>query len=70
MRVDNHTYNLTKALTKKAQSVWRYDQYLKDSADCEECQRLWKKLKGEDGAHLAEMKRLLSSHFETDKTEE
>ena len=66
--MDNHTYNLIKALSKKAQAVWRYDQYLKDSSGCEECQRLWKKLKGEDSAHLAEMKRILSEHVEATKS--
>lgn len=62
--MDNHTYNLIKALTKKAQAVWRYDQYLKDSPNCPECQRLWKKLKGEDSVHLSEIKRLLGNHVE------
>lgn len=61
--MDNHTYNLIKAVSKKAQALWRYDQYLKDSGDCIECQNLWKKLKGEDSAHLAEMKKLLASHL-------
>lgn len=62
--MDNHTYNIIKALSKKAQGLWRYDQYLKDSENCEECQRLWKKLKGEDSAQLNEIKNVLKKHIE------
>lgn len=62
MAIDNHTYNLIKALTKKAQAVWRYEQYMKDSGDCEKCKALWEKLKEEDNQHLEEMKKLLGEH--------
>lgn len=63
--MDNHLYNLMKAATKKAQSVWRYDQYIQDSAGCQECQKLWKKLKQADSAHLEELKKVLSSHIKS-----
>jgi len=50
---------------KKAQAIWRYEQYIKDSGECPECVALWNKLKTEDSAHLEEMKKLLSSHAQS-----
>jgi hypothetical protein len=50
--MDNHTYNLLKALTKKAQVLWRYEQYLKDASGCEECKSLWEELKDNDEKYL------------------
>jgi hypothetical protein len=63
LAIDNHNYNLAKALTKKAQAVWRYGQYKKDSQGCEKCRALWEKLEKEDGLHLEEMKKLLGEHL-------
>lgn len=63
--MDNHSYNLIKAMGKKAQAIWRYEQYLKDSGGCSECLALWNKLKSEDTAHLEEMKKILSAHAQS-----
>ncbi|MBI2315379.1 hypothetical protein HYU93_04990 [Candidatus Daviesbacteria bacterium] len=60
--MDNHSYNLIKALIKKANAVLVYEQNLKDSPDCGECRPMWKKLKEEDKKHLEELKKLLYSH--------
>ena len=63
--MDNHSYNLIKAMGKKAQAIWRYEQYIKDSAGCAECLALWNKLKNEDTAHLEGMKKILSGHAQS-----
>lgn len=63
--MDNHSYNLIKAMGKKAQAIWRYEQYIKDSGACSECVALWNKLKSEDALHLEEMKKVLSSHAQS-----
>lgn len=63
--MDNHSYNLIKALSKKAQALSKYDTYIKDSGGCQECSALWERLKKEDSAHLEEMKKVLSSHIQS-----
>lgn len=62
--LDNHTYNLIKALSKKAQAVWRYDQYIKDAGDCEKCKNLWEKLKIQDADSVNELQKALVEHTE------
>lgn len=61
--INNHNYDLVKALTKKADALTVYDQYLKDSEGCQQCQNIWKKLKDEDSKHVDELKQLSSSHL-------
>ena len=60
--MDNHTYDIIKALTKKADAAWVYDQYLKDSQGCEECRNLWEKLKKEDEKDIRELEKTLKDH--------
>ena len=60
--MNNHTYNLIKSLTKKAQAVSKYDTYLRDAGSCEECKNLWSNLKNEDESQLEEIKKVLESH--------
>jgi len=60
--MDNHIYNLAKALTKKSQAVWRYEKFIKDSDGCPECEELWRELKEEDEEHVEKMKKILTSH--------
>lgn len=62
--MDNHAYDLIKALSKKADAVLVYEQYIKDSQNCEECRTFWGKLREEDKKHLEELKKLLYSHTE------
>lgn len=62
--MDNHSYNLLKAISKRADAIWMYQQYKEDSKDCKECMKLWDELEREDKRLLKEMKRLLSTHVE------
>jgi len=61
--MDNHIYNLVKALTKKSQSLWKYERYIKDAKDCQECIKLWKDIKKEDQKHQERIKEILFSHI-------
>ena len=62
--MDNHNYDVVKALTKKADALTVYDQYLKDSKGCQACQDFWKNLKKEDSKHVAELKKLAKKHLQ------
>lgn len=65
--MDNHGYNLMKAVSKRACAITKYDKYLEDSTNCPECQELWKKMKEEDTKALEEMKNLLFKHVKEGK---
>jgi len=43
----DYSYNLMETITVISQSLARYDTYMKDAAQCGECQEIWKKLKEE-----------------------
>ena len=61
--MDNHLYNLVKGIAKRAQGIWRFDQYAKDADTCPECKALWEELKKKDEESLAKMKDLLAKHM-------
>lgn len=39
--MDNHTYDLVKALGEKGESLQVYETYAKDTDGCEACSKLW-----------------------------
>jgi hypothetical protein len=47
----NGNFDLVHGLTNKAEALNVYDQYVKDSADCPQCQDLWRKVKEDDRRH-------------------
>lgn len=65
--MDNHTYNLVKALGEKAEAAEIYEIYGQDSTQCPECAELWKKLANEERADIQEMKNLLLDHAKQGK---
>jgi hypothetical protein len=70
MHLDNHSYNIIKTITEKAEALWAYDKYLEDSKNCKECTKFWQNLKEEDGMLLDELRALLNSHIEKGQMEE
>ena len=41
----NHNHDLVHQLSENADSIWRYDEYLKNAEGCQNCTNLWSKLK-------------------------
>jgi hypothetical protein len=64
--MDNHSYNLVKALGEVAESLPVYDVYVKDSASCQDCEQLYKTLRDEANRQTEVMKKLLVSHVKAD----
>ena len=66
--MDNHTYDLIKALGEKAEAQQVYAQYEKDaktdSKDCQKCAALWKRLRDQETKDIEEMKELLVEHIQ------
>jgi len=43
--ISNCQYDLMETITIISKSLYRYDTYMKDSADCKPCQEIWTKIK-------------------------
>lgn len=44
----NHNHDLIQQLSENADSLWRYDDYLKNAQGCAHCTAIWKRLKKMD----------------------
>ncbi|KKT77197.1 MAG: hypothetical protein UW74_C0047G0009 [Candidatus Giovannonibacteria bacterium GW2011_GWC2_44_8] len=44
----NHNHDLIHHLSETIDSIWRYDEYVKNSQDCDSCVAMWNKLKQTD----------------------
>lgn len=41
----NHNHDLVQQLSENADSIWRYEEYMKNAEGCQHCTDLWAKLK-------------------------
>lgn len=60
--MNNHTYDLVKALGEKAEAANVYSKYMQDANACKDCLELWKKLETQEQQEIEEMKKILISH--------
>ncbi|MBI2446353.1 MAG: hypothetical protein HYV51_00845 [Parcubacteria group bacterium] len=44
----NHNHDLVHHLSETIDSIWRYDEYIKNSQGCDSCTAMWNKLKQTD----------------------
>ncbi len=44
----NHNHDLIHQLSENADSIWRYDEYIKNAEGCQYCASMWSKLKEMD----------------------
>lgn len=65
----NNDHDLVHQLSEKLDSLWRYDDYIKNSKDCKECAALWKKLKKSDLEMVGMLKEEIKSHVKSGKFE-
>ncbi len=42
----NHNHDLIHQLSEVADSLWRFDEFIKNAQGCEHCVNLWNQLKG------------------------
>ncbi len=60
----NHNHDLIHSLSEKADAVWRYqNENLKNSAGCEFCVSMWKKLMEDDEKHIEMLKEEIKRHI-------
>lgn len=63
--LNNCQYNLMEAITIISKSLYRYDTYMKDSADCKPCQEIWTKIKDNREHELQMLVRELESQVKS-----
>ena len=56
----DHNHDLIHQLSENADSLWRYDEYIKNSRGCNYCVALWRKLKKLNG----EIEKMLAGEIE------
>ncbi len=62
----NHDRDLVHELSKRIDSVWRYDQFIANAEGKPELQQLWEDFKEQDTANVNRLKRLLKQEIEND----
>lgn len=62
--MDNHVYNLVKQLVQENKSLWRIkNNYLNDSAGCDDCKEFWEDLAKDKEKHVEELTELVKRHL-------
>jgi len=65
--IKNLNYNLMETITIISKSLYRYDTYIKDAAECESCQEIWGKFKVQREKELKMILKELNAHVEKGK---
>lgn len=62
----NATYNLMETASVISKGLHRYDQFRKDSGDCQHCQQVWDQMKRRDEEELAKIVSHMREHIDRD----
>jgi hypothetical protein len=61
----NINYNLIETISILSRSLYRYDTYIKDAADCGACKDLWLKFKEQRERELSMLLKELKAHIDS-----
>ena len=61
--IADHDHDLVHVLSKKLDSLWRYDQYIANAEGKPSIQALWRKLKKQEQDHVNELKTLIAEEI-------
>lgn len=59
----DHDHDLIHELSKRLDSLWRYDQYIANAEDRPELQKFWRKVKKQDQGNISELKQLIADEI-------
>ena len=65
--LENMNYNLLETVTIISKSLYRYDTYTKDAAECNSCQELWSKFEEQRKKELSMILKELKAHIDAGK---
>lgn len=61
--MQDHDHDLVHELSKRLDSVWRYDQYIANAEGKDECQTMWRDMKKQALAHIDRLKALIKKEI-------
>ena len=61
----DHDHDLIHELSRRLDSVWRYDQYIANAKGLHDLQKFWDDVKAQDQEHIKQLKKLISLHVQT-----
>ena len=59
----NHNHDLIHQLSETSDSLWRLDEYIKNSNSCSYCEALWSKIKQDHENHVALITEEIKRHI-------
>jgi glutamyl-tRNA reductase len=62
----NIHYNLFETITIISQSLYRYNNYIKDAAECPACKQLWSRFREQREKELSMLLKELKSHIDAE----
>jgi hypothetical protein len=63
----NATYNLMETATVISKGLYRYDTFIQDAGDCQQCRELWAQMKRADEEQLQRLVPHLMQHMKQDE---
>lgn len=62
----DHDHDMIHELSRRLDSLWRYDQYISNASEYGSIQDFWTKLKNQEQQNIDELKSLLSEHIKSE----
>lgn len=62
----DHDHDMIHELSRRLDSLWRYDQYICNANDFSNIQNFWYKVKDQEQENINELKSLLAEHMKSD----
>ena len=62
--LENMNYNLIETVSIISKSLYRYETYIKDAAECKSCQELWSKFEEQRKKELSMVLKELKAHID------
>lgn len=60
--VENHDHDMIHELSKRLDSLWRFDQYIANAQDDEQLQAFWQHLKEQEQDNVRQLKQFVAKH--------
>jgi hypothetical protein len=61
----DHDHDLVHELSRRLDSVWRYDQYVANADGRADLQNFWRNVKAQEQENVQQLKKLLAAHVQS-----
>jgi hypothetical protein len=61
----DHDHDLVHELSRRLDSVWRYDQYIANADGRPDLQKFWRNVKAQEQENIQQLKKLLAAHVQS-----